>query len=69
MVALAADIKHRELFSEHTPDDQRTFDCVAIALEAVGGDIISTAFYAEDGERRPFPLGQSPNGAEPSHPA
>ena len=57
MVALAADIKHRELFSEHTPDDQRTFDCVAIALEAVGGDLISTRSTPRTASGARFPWG------------
>ena len=30
---------------------------MTLALEAVGEEIISTAFYAYDGERRPFPVG------------
>ena len=55
-VALAGDIEYRQFGSEHMPDDQRTFDYVAIALEAVGGEVIRTAFYADGAEWRPFPV-------------
>ena len=57
VVTLAATLKYRGLLSEHMRDHQRTFNYVAIVLEAVGGEIISTAFYAESGEQRPFPVG------------
>ena len=62
VVALAGRIEYRGFGVEHLRSGQGPFDYVAVALDAVSGEIISTGFYADNSEyddrlnRRPFPV-------------
>ena len=62
VVALAGRIEYRGFGVEHLRSGHWTFDYVAVALDAVGGEVINTGFYTDNSElgdlanRRPFPV-------------